>query len=162
VDNLWTTRPRARSKAVDNSPILYMLLTKAVRSTLSSRAAKAESSNRGLLMGVLCISALIPLDNANAISPIDHYKLYAHSLVIEHKSYKCLEKAWTKESNWNPRAVGNRSGKLQVYGIPQIKNIKLKNMDPYTQIKWGIKYIDHRYNGDPCKLLKHLNKHGWS
>ena len=162
MDNLWTTRPRPRLNPVDNSPILYMLLTKAVRSTLSSRAAKAESSNRGLLMGVLCISVLIPLNSANAISPIDHYKLYAHSLVIDHKSYTCLEKAWTKESNWNPRAVGNRSGKLQVYGIPQIKNIKLKNMDPYTQIKWGIKYIDHRYNGDPCKLLKHLNKHGWS
>ena len=162
VYNLCITRREARLNPVHNSRVLDRYLTRWVRSTISRRAAKAESSYRALLTGVLCIAALIPLNSANAISPIDHYKLYAHSLVIDHKSYTCLEKAWTKESNWNPRAVGNRSGKLQVYGIPQIKNIKLKNMDPYTQIKWGIKYIDHRYNGDPCKLLKHLNKHGWS
>ena len=158
MDNLWTTRP-SLARLIH---ILAYHLTKPVRSTLSRRAAKAESSNRALLWGGLCISALIPLNTANATTPVDLYKLYAHSLVIDHKSYTCLEKAWTKESNWNPRAVGNRSGKLQVYGIPQIKNIKLKNMDPYTQIQWGIRYIDHRYDGDPCKLLKHLNKHGWS
>jgi hypothetical protein len=158
VDNLWTTLP-GYARVIHN---LARYLTIALRSLLSRRAAKAGSSIRATLSGVLCVAVLIPINSANAITSTDHYKIYAHTLVISHKSYICLEKAWTLESNWNPRAVGNRGGKLQVFGIPQLKNIKLKDMDPYTQIRWGLKYIDHRYEGDPCKLLAHLNKHGWS
>jgi hypothetical protein len=158
VYNLWTTLP-GYARVIHN---LARYLTIALRSLLSRRAAKAGSSIRATLSGVLCVAVLIPINSANAITSTDHYKIYAHTLVISHKSYKCLEKAWTLESNWNPRAVGNRGGKLQVFGIPQLKNIKLKDMDPYTQIRWGLKYIDHRYKGDPCKLLAHLNKHGWS
>ena len=156
--NLWTTLP-GYARVIHN---LARYLTIALRSLLSRRAAKAGSSIRATLSGVLCVAVLIPINSANAITSTDHYKIYAHTLVISHKSYICLEKAWTLESNWNPRAVGNRGGKLQVFGIPQLKNIKLKDMDPYTQIRWGLKYIDHRYKGDPCKLLAHLNKHGWS
>jgi hypothetical protein len=158
VYNLWTTLP-GYARVIHN---LARYLTIALRSLLSRRAAKAGSSIRATLSGVLCVAVLIPINSANAITSTDHYKIYAHTLVISHKSYICLEKAWTLESNWNPRAVGNRVGKLQVFGIPQLKNIKLKDMDPYTQIRWGLKYIDHRYEGDPCKLLAHLNKHGWS
>jgi hypothetical protein len=158
VYNLWTTLP-GYARVIHN---LARYLTIALRSLLSRRAAKAGSSIRATLSGVLCVAVLIPINSANAITSTDHYKIYAHTLVISHKSYICLEKAWTLESNWNPRAVGNRGGKLQVFGIPQLKNIKLKDMDPYTQIRWGLKYIDHRYKGDPCKLLAHLNKHGWS
>jgi hypothetical protein len=158
VSNLWTTLP-GYARVIHN---LARYLTIALRSLLSRRAAKAGSSIRATLSGVLCVAVLIPINSANAITSTDHYKIYAHTLVISHKSYICLEKAWTLESNWNPRAVGNRGGKLQVFGIPQLKNIKLKDMDPYTQIRWGLKYIDHRYKGDPCKLLAHLNKHGWS
>jgi hypothetical protein len=162
VDNLCITRRKPRLNLVDNLAVLDGYLTRWVRSLLSRRAAKAGSSIRATLSGVLCVAVLIPINSANAITSTDHYKIYAHTLVISHKSYICLEKAWTLESNWNPRAVGNRGGKLQVFGIPQLKNIKLKDMDPYTQIRWGLKYIDHRYKGDPCKLLAHLNKHGWS
>ena len=162
MDNLYITRREPRLNPVDNLTVLDGYLTRWVRSTLSRRAAKAGSSSRAYLPGVLCVAVLLSMNSANAVSPIDHYKIYAHTLVISHKSYTCLEKAWTKESNWNPLAVGNRKGKLQVYGIPQLKNIKLKDMDPYTQIRWGLRYVDHRYNGDPCKLLAHLNKHGWS
>ena len=156
--NLWTTLP-GYARVIHN---LARYLTIALRSLLSRRAAKAGSSIRATLSGVLCVAVLIPINSANAITSTDQYKIYAHTLVISHKSYICLEKAWTLESNWNPRAVGNRGGKLQVFGIPQLKNIKLKDMDPYTQIRWGLKYIDHRYKGDPCKLLAHLIKHGWS
>ena len=162
VYKLCITRREPRLNPVDNLAVLDGYLTRWVRSLLSRRAAKAGSSIRATLSGVLCVAVLLPINSANAISSTDHYKLYAHSLVVDNKSYLCLNKAWTKESNWNPLAVGNRGGKLQVYGIPQLKNIKLKYMDPYTQIRWGLRYVDHRYKGDPCKLLTHLNKHGWS
>ena len=138
-------------------------LTWPLRFVLSTRAAKAGSSRRTTLPGVLLLSvALTDISQANELKDINNYKLYAHSRVIDFKSFLCLEKAWTIESNWNPKSVGNRKGTKKVYGIPQIKNIKVRSLDPYTQIDWGLRYIDHRYNGDPCLMLKHLRKHNWS
>jgi hypothetical protein len=106
--------------------------------------------------------ALTDVSKANELKDVNNYKLYAHSRVIDYKQFLCLEKAWTLESNWNPRAVGNRAGKYKVYGIPQIKNIKVRALDPYSQIDWGLRYIKHRYSNDPCLMLKHLIKHGWA
>ena len=72
-------------------------------------------------------------------------KLYAHSRIVDAKQYQCVEMLWTKESNWNPAA---RNGSH--YGIPQMKNVKLRSMDGYTQIDWGLRYIKGRYQ-TPCK-----------
>lgn len=138
-------------------------LTLALRYVLSTRAAKAGSSRRTTLTAALLLSiTLTDVSTANELKDVNNYKLYAHSRVIDYKQFLCLEKAWTLESNWNPRSVGNRSGKQKAYGIPQIKNNRVRAMDPYTQIDYGIKYIKHRYKGDPCLMLKHLTKHGWA
>ena len=138
-------------------------LTWLLRSVLSTRAAKAGSSRRATLTGVLLLSGALT-SNAYAVElkDINNYKLYAHSRVIDFKQFICLEKAWTIESHWNPKAIGNREGKHKVYGIPQIKNIKVRALDPYTQIDWGLRYIKHRYDGDTCLMLKHLRKHNWA
>ena len=138
-------------------------LTWLLRSVLSTRAAKAGSSRRATLTGVLLLSGALT-SNAYAVElkDVNNYKLYAHSRVIDFKQFLCLERAWTIESNWNPKSVGNREGKYKVYGIPQIKNIKVRSLDPFTQIDWGLRYIKHRYNGDACLMLKHLRKHNWA
>ena len=137
--------------------------TRGLAFVLSTRAAKAGSSRRTTLTGALLLSvALTDISTANELKDVNNYKLYAHSRVIDFKSFLCLEKAWTIESNWNHKAVGNRKGTKRVYGIPQIKNIKVRSLDPYTQIDWGLRYINHRYNGDPCLMLKHLRKHNWA
>ena len=138
-------------------------LTPALRYVLSTRAAKAGSSRRTTLTAALLLSiTLTDVSTANELKDVNNYKLYAHSRVIDYKQFLCLEKAWTLESNWNPRSVGNRSGKQKAYGIPQIKNNRVRAMDPYTQIDYGIKYIEHRYKGKPCLMLKHLRKHNWA
>jgi hypothetical protein len=138
-------------------------LTWLLRSVLSTRAAKAGSSRRATLTGVLLLSGALT-SNAYAVElkDINNYKLYAHSRVNDFKQFICLERAWTIESNWNPKSVGNREGKYKVYGIPQIKNIKVRALDPYSQIDWGLRYIKHRYSGDTCLMLKHLRKHNWA
>jgi hypothetical protein len=66
----------------------------------------------------------------------------------------CLDKLWTKESGWNERARNKSSG---AYGIPQAYPAsKLASAgsdwetNAATQIKWGIGYIDGRYD-TPCK-----------
>ena len=138
-------------------------LTPALRYVLSTRAAKAGSSRRTTLTAALLLSVtLTDVSTANELKDVNNYKLYAHSRVIDYKQFLCLEKAWTLESNWNPRSVGNRSGNQKAYGIPQIKNNRVRSMDPYTQIDYGIKYIEHRYKGKPCLMLKHLRKHNWA
>ena len=139
------------------------LLTRGLRSVLSTRAAKAGSSRRATLTGVLLLSGALT-SNAYAVElkDINNYKLYAHSRVIDYKQFVCLERAWTMESNWNPRSVGNKHGSQRAYGIPQIKNNRVRSMDPYTQIDYGIKYYKHRYKGDSCLMLSHLKKHGWA
>jgi hypothetical protein len=102
-------------------------LTKRLRSVLSTRAAKAGSSRRATLTAVLLLSgALTDVSKAAELKDINNYKLYAHSRVGDFKQFICLEKAWTKESNWNPKAVGNKQGSKRVYGIPQIKNEKVR------------------------------------
>ena len=138
-------------------------LTCLLRSVLSTRAAKAGSSRRATLTGVLLLSGALT-SNAYAVDvkDINNYKLYAHSRVIDFKQFICLERAWTIESNWNPKSVGNREGKYKVYGIPQIKNIKVRSLDAYSQIDWGLRYIKHRYKGDACLMLQHLRKHNWA
>lgn len=116
-------------------------------------------SRCGILMGGLCLlllqltSVQISWSKPNKHS-IDYLKLYAHTLVIDFKEFKCLEKLWTKESNWRVDAY-NKSG--QAFGIPQLKNKKLKNMDGLTQIQWGLRYIEHRHQ-TPCKAWAYWQK----
>ena len=138
-------------------------LTRGLRSVLSTRAAKAGSSRRATLTATLLLSvALTDVSKAAELKDVNNYKLYAHSRVIDFKQFICLEKAWTLESNWNPKSVGNRAGSQKVYGIPQIKNERVRSLDAYTQIDWGLRYIKHRYNGDTCLMLKHLVTKGWA
>jgi hypothetical protein len=60
------------------------------------------------------------------------------------------------ESKFDSRA---RNGSH--YGIPQLRNKKLKNLDGYTQIDWGIRYTNQRYKGDYCLAWKHFKDKGW-
>ncbi|MEY3103664.1 MAG: hypothetical protein RLZZ92_463 [Actinomycetota bacterium] len=70
--------------------------------------------------------------------------------------FSCLNTLWTRESNWNYRARNPRTG---AHGIPQA--LPAAKMDviatdwrtnPVTQIRWGLHYIDVRYE-TPCKAL---------
>jgi hypothetical protein len=68
--------------------------------------------------------------------------------------YECLDSLWTKESHWNYKASNSRSG---AHGIPQaLPATKMEvigtdwRTNPVTQISWGLRYIDIRYD-TPCK-----------
>jgi hypothetical protein len=70
------------------------------------------------------------------------------------RQYTCLNKLWTKESHWNYRAHNYRSG---AHGIPQaLPASKMEvisddwRTNPVTQIRWGLHYIDLRYE-TPCR-----------
>jgi hypothetical protein len=68
--------------------------------------------------------------------------------------FDCLNRLWTKESHWNYRAHNKRSG---AHGIPQaLPAIRMEvissdwRTNPVTQIRWGLRYIEARYDS-PCK-----------
>ena len=132
-------------------------LTQALRSLSRREPLGRCSSRRTIYWGVLC-SSVMNLSPAMGVEKIDinNYKLYAHSRIIDAKQYRCLELLWTRESNWNPQS---RNGSH--WGIPQMRNEKLRSMDAYTQIDWGLRYVKHRYS-TPCKALAFFKENGYS
>jgi hypothetical protein len=93
---------------------------------------------------------------------VDDSKAYARDMLLawEQNQYLCLEKLWTKESNWRPEAynkikvMGKNAG-----GIPQILGLDPKLPAP-LQIDRGLYYIVHRY-GTPCMAWKFHQRRGW-
>ena len=78
------------------------------------------------------------------------------------KEYKCLNQLWTKESNWNYKARNKNSG---AHGIPQALPATKMNVvstdwrtNPVTQIRWGLRYIDIRYD-TPCNAWSKFKRH---
>ena len=135
------------------------------RGTLSARALKGL---RASLKGVACsvaiaigISLCLPMAHASsgsidAINPKTYIRLS-----MDHKEALCLITLYGKESAFNPLAIGNLDGKYHVYGIPQLKNPIIYDKSPIEQVRYGIKYIDHRYSGSTCKALHHWEVWGW-
>ena len=132
--------------------------------------ARAHQGLRASLKGVACLVAIVigislsigasPADSA-PIKTIDP-KTYIR-FNYEDKQAICLIKLYGKESAFNSKAIGNLDSpsKSYVYGIPQLKNPIIKDMDPLEQLNYGFKYITHRYDGLPCKAWKHWQKKGW-
>jgi hypothetical protein len=76
----------------------------------------------------------------------------------------CLDKLFTRESGWNPKARNASSG---AYGIAQaLPGSKMASIaDDWetsveTQVKWGLSYIRGRYD-TPCKAWAHSQSTGW-
>jgi hypothetical protein len=81
----------------------------------------------------------------------------------EHRQAICLIKLYGKESAFKTDAIGNLSSptKSYVYGIPQLKNPIIKDMDAIGQLNYGFKYIAHRYDNQPCLAWQHWQDKGW-
>jgi len=78
--------------------------------------------------------------------------------------FPCLDKLWTRESHWSASAHNDSSG---AHGIPQANpGNKMATVaadwetNPATQIKWGLGYIEGRYN-NPCGAWAHSEDAGW-
>ena len=137
--------------------ILARYLTHSVRSTRSTRTAAAVSSRRALLTGALCLAFALPNPTyADSQASKDRFKLYLHSRVVKDSQYQCAYKLYMAESKFDSRAKNGSH-----YGIPQMRNKKLKNLDGFTQIDWGIKYVKARYSGNFCLAWKHFKDKRW-
>ena len=89
-------------------------------------------------------------------------KAYAQDKLYEwqYKQWSCLNKLWSKESNWRPNAynkvkvMGKNAG-----GIPQLLGLDPKLPAP-IQIDRGLSYIYNRYY-TPCEAWKFFTKKGY-
>ncbi len=155
VDNLWTTRRKAAQNPVDNSAYLTPVLPS---SSASERLGACSSLKSLVVVGVLCLllgADLLKMQPAQA-NEVDHYKLYAHSRIINYTQFKCFVLIINKENRqWDVRA---RNGSH--YGLGQMRSKHYRNLDGYRQIDKTIKYINHRY-GSMCKAWTFHKKHGY-
>jgi hypothetical protein len=133
-------------------------LTQVLRSDRLSepqlRIARLRCSTIWAALFVITISSIGEAKAVNNNS-VEMYKLYAHMKLSNDKSYRCLVTLWRLESNWSPTAKNSKSS---AYGIPQL--LKMTETNPFKQIDLGLKYIDHRYDGDTCKALDTHKKRG--
>jgi hypothetical protein len=90
--------------------------------------------------------------------------LIAHQWKDTARQFACLDKLWTHESHWNPKALNKSSG---AFGIAQFLpqtwgNYKYPYMpkDPIVQVKAGLRYITVRYS-TPCEAWAFWQKGKW-
>jgi hypothetical protein len=158
--HLWISRVRHAL----NAEVIHMFDR---AGTLTARALKGLTARRlRIARGVafaIGISLSIPMASADSgsIDAIDP-KRYIR-LALPKNEASCLSRLIGKESAWNHKAVGNLNSptKSYVYGLLQLKNPIVKDKSPIEQIHFGLKYIDHRYQGNACNAWEHWKAKGW-
>jgi hypothetical protein len=145
ADNLWK---------LDWHDILQARALKGAHTAPLKRVAQWVALG---FVGALCL----PMGHADsgsidAIKPKDYIRM-----TLPKAEAICLIRLYGKESAFNPYAIGNLDGKYHTYGIPQLKNALIADKSAIEQIHYGLKYIDHRYDGDTCKAWSHWLRKGW-
>ncbi len=149
--------------------LCYACYTNDLTRWVHSRLEPIKGSHRAAsriargVAAVIGISLSIPMSVADsgsidAIQPKDYVRL-----ALPKKEAICLSRLIGKESAWNHKAVGNLGSptKDYVYGLLQLKNPIVKDKSPIEQIHYGLKYIDHRYQGNACNAWEHWKAKGW-
>ena len=126
---------------------------KAVSASLTS----AFDSRRTVFSNEIALVSAMSRNVEAARKPLGAKRFAKEMMATEYGwgegQYKCLNRLWTKESNWNYQARNPRSG---AHGIAQaLPASKMEKVgtdwrtNPITQIQWGLLYVSERYN-TPC------------
>jgi len=140
--------------------------------TLSARAyqrLRATPKDRGrkvaLAIGI-SLSIAMPLDAQASDLAIQQLKQLANYQLTD-KQLACHNEIVHRESRWDYKAVGNKYGTKQVYGLYQMKTESLRVSTPIKQFWMYWHYVAHRYGhteyDEPnyCNALQHLKIKGW-
>jgi hypothetical protein len=107
------------------------------------------------LMTLTLAAAFISIINTSPSKADMNLKLYAYNQ-MSWKQFECYNWLIHKESSWNPKA---RNGSH--YGLGQMRSTWYRDLTPKQQIQAHMKYLSHRYGGDACRALAHLERKGW-
>jgi len=114
----------------------------------------------------ISLSMAMPLDAQASDLAIKQLKQLANYQLTD-KQYACHNEIIHRESRWDYKAVGNKSGTKQVYGLYQMKTESLRVSTPIKQFWMYWHYVAHRYGhteyDEPnyCGALQHLKTKGW-
>ena len=125
------------------------------------KAARRRSVRGGLclslVLGLVLNSTIIFTANAYPLNRQQQdWALVAMNHLGDLEEAQCWVRLIWQESRFNPNA---RNGSH--YGLAQMRNDNVRTLTPRQQVRWHMRYLDHRYNGSACKAEKHLNKKGW-
>lgn len=124
------------------------------------KAARRLSVRGGLCLllalGLLANTFVLKASASQLKNHPDNLKLYALNLIRDWDQFECYNWLIRKESNWDYKArLGSH------YGLGQMRNAKVAGLEGRAQIRWHLRYIEHRYDGDICKALKHFEEWQW-
>jgi len=149
--NLEASAPATPEEVADPNPSLLEL--DAVKTVDASSMALISVAARKLEL------ARQP-DGARAVAK----EIIAAKYQWSEKQFTCLDQLWIKESHWNYKARNKVTG---AHGIPQaLPATKMEvvatdwRTNPVTQITWGLKYIEERYE-TPCKAWSKFKRSRW-
>ena len=117
--------------------------------------AEVEGAYCFRLIATAVTALLISIINTSPSKADMNLKLYAYNQ-MSWNQFQCYNWLIYKESNWNPKA---RNGSH--YGLGQMRSTWYRDLSPRQQIKAHMKYLSHRYGGDACRALAHLERKGW-
>jgi len=80
--------------------------------------------------------------------------------------FECFDALITMESHWDYKAQHPHSKAYGIFQALPAKKMAVSGHDyrtnPYTQIRWGLRYLKSRYQNSGCRALRfHLNKGYW-
>ena len=132
---------------------------------------RARRQPVGRVLGRTSVYRLIPMTIAAALLiNLTPLKANAYPLKRHHQDWALVAmnhlgdlyetQCWVdliwRESRFNPQA---RNGSH--YGLAQMRNEKVKSLSPRQQVRWHLRYLEHRYSGSACLALDHLKIKGW-
>ena len=118
-----------------------------------------------LALGI-SLSIAMPLDAQADDKAIGYVKQLANYQLTD-KQYACHNEIVHRESRWNYKAIGNKSGTKQTHGLYQIKSESMRTASAVKQFWTYWHYVAHRYGwtvyDEPnyCGALHHLKTKGW-
>ena len=140
--------------------------------TLRARAHQGLTAGRsrqacGVAIAIgIALSIAMPLDAQANNQAIKQLKQLANYQLTD-KQYACHNEIVHRESRWDYKAIGNKAGTKQVYGLYQMKTESLKVSTPIKQFWMYWHYVGYRYGwteyDEPnyCGALHHLKTKGW-
>jgi hypothetical protein len=108
----------------------------------------------------------MPLDAQASNLAIKYVKDLADYQLTEVQE-DCHDEIIYRESRWILRAVGNKNGTKQTYGLYQIKSESMRTASAVKQFWTYWHYVTHRYGvtlkdePDYCNALHHLKTKCW-
>lgn len=121
--------------------------------------AGAVASVRALFITLFAFINLLSFSQPNSYAWKNHsmnLKLYAHNEIKEWSEFECYVELIYKESSWDYKA---RNGSH--WGLGQMRSAWYGTLSPRKQIKAHLRYLESRYDGSPCKALRHFQRIGW-